>query len=263
MGKTERILSNLPPTFRPYPRPSALFALANAVGLPLQEGENLLVEVMKAHWVDYADLSREAVRDLAYLADLYDLDPRPDESVEEFREHLKRYVLTFLQGTATVRGILRVAADTLGLVIDDEALRHPRQRWEIAQDGAACLLFGVPWMQARGQDARPARVIGQADLSGGVDLEGYALRLASGGIEQMVVGKSGTTSLSQIVQQINDAFGVALATHDGLHLVLFAAESGAASEIALRAPDGPDAADPLLGVAPRTYRGTTRARPGR
>ena len=142
MGKTERILDNLPPTFAPYPRPTALYALVNAIGTPLQESENLLVEVMKAHWVDYADLGSDVIRDLTFLADLYDLDPRDDESVEEFREHLKNYVRTFLDGTATVRGILRVAADTLGESTGIgapsvtphllELALHPRER---ARDG--------------------------------------------------------------------------------------------------------------------------------
>ncbi len=177
MGKTERILNNLPTTFRPFPRPTRLYTLANAVGLPMQEGENLLVEVMKSHWVDYADSGRDTIRDLALLADLYDLDPRPDESVEAFREHLKRYVSTYLEGTATVRGILRIAADTLGVMIDPDALQKPEKRVIIAQDDVTRLLFGVPWAEAKGTAAQPAEVVGQKDLSVSVNLLGQKLRL--------------------------------------------------------------------------------------
>ena len=108
MGKTERILSYLPPTFRPYPRPSLLYSVVDAVGQRLLEADNLLFEAMRGHWVDFADQGASAIRDLAKLAALYDLQPRDDEDVETFRTHLKNYVRTYLRGSATVRGVLRL-----------------------------------------------------------------------------------------------------------------------------------------------------------
>jgi len=261
MGKTERILSNLPATFQPFPRPSALFTLVNAFGIPLQEAENLLVEVMKAHWVDHADRGRKTIRDLALLAALYDLQPRPDEGVEEFREHLKRYVRAYLEGTATIRGVLRLAADTLGLAIDLDALQRPQEMQIPRLDDATQLLFGFPWSAAVGQEAQPARVIGRNDLSGGVDLRpAHTLKLKINGTVRIIkiadkVAQLEAVLLSQIVKAINGDFGKEVASHDGRHVILTSPTAGAASRIEFLTPDEPDAADPVFGIAPRVYRG--------
>src|SRR5262249_60901733 len=98
-NKTDRILGYLPSTFRALPRPTALYAVVDAVGGELLTAENSLAAVMQAHWVDHADRGAEVIDDLARIGALYGLAPRPEESVEEFREHLKRYVRTFLEGT--------------------------------------------------------------------------------------------------------------------------------------------------------------------
>src|SRR5262245_52330480 len=117
--KTDRMLSYLPGTFRAAARQSALRAYVGGFGDELQQAENQLAEVMQSHWVDFADRGAPEILDLAQIAALYGLAPRDDESVEEFREHLKRYVRTFLEGTVTVQGILRITAETLGLTIAD------------------------------------------------------------------------------------------------------------------------------------------------
>jgi hypothetical protein len=267
MGKTERILNNLPATFRPFPRPSALFTLVNAFGIPLQESENLLVEVMKAHWVDHADRGRETVRDLKLLAALYDLQPRPDEGVEEFREHLKRYVRTYLEGTATIQGILRLAADTLGLTIDPQALQRPQEVRVLRIDDATRMLFGVPWAKTVGRDEQPAQVVGRDDLSGGGDLRSArALKLQIDGTTKTIdvaaeAARSEAVRLGEIVEAINDAFKadfgpeVEVAKHDGQHVILTSPAAGAAGRIEFLRPDESDAADPILGIAPRVYHG--------
>src|SRR5688500_5597043 len=117
--KTDRILARLPRTFQALPPPTALHALADAFGGELQRAENALAEVMQAHWVDHADRGAAEVHDLADIAALYGLAPRafpmPEETVEEFRARLKSHVRTFLEGTTTLGGVLRVAADALGL----------------------------------------------------------------------------------------------------------------------------------------------------
>ena len=122
MPKADRILANLPPTFRLRGDPSALRALVDAYGGELQTAENSLVAVMRAHWVQFADAGERTIEDLGTFAALYGLAPRPDESVEEFRDHLRRYVRTYLDGTVTVQGILRITAEALGLHIEDDAL---------------------------------------------------------------------------------------------------------------------------------------------
>src|ERR1041385_5795008 len=131
--KIARILANLPPTFRALPRPTALHAIADAVGGELLQAENGLAALMLAHWLDHADRGATAIDDLARIAALYGLAPREaaaggcgpadDEDVEAFRERLRRHVRTFLQGTVTVQGLLRVAAEALDLTIDDDPAR--------------------------------------------------------------------------------------------------------------------------------------------
>src|SRR5437016_8787333 len=74
--KTDRILSYLPPTFRALPRPTALFAVVDAVGEQLLQAENTLGAVMLSHWVDHADRGSEFIADLACFAALYGLAPR-------------------------------------------------------------------------------------------------------------------------------------------------------------------------------------------
>src|SRR5215468_5926361 len=121
--KTDRILSYLPRTFQTSPRPPVLYSLVDAFGNELLLGENSLAAVMLAHWVDFADTNAAEINDLEKLASLYGLAPRRDddekilETVEEFREHLKHYVRTFLEGTTTVQGILRISAEALALHI--------------------------------------------------------------------------------------------------------------------------------------------------
>ena len=213
MAKTERILSYLPGTFLAAEgtRPSALRAVAAAFGGELQAGENSLAALMRAHWVDHADRGAAEIEDLRRFAVLWGLAPRvlPEpEGVEEFREHLKRYVRNQLRGTVTVAGILRVAAETLGLrlafdVAEEEdpatfkadPLAAGLDSWwrrrdpvleDLGPDGqprrrrfvtrafvageAARTLFGFESRSASGTAARPARLAGTVDLSSGVDL---------------------------------------------------------------------------------------------
>src|SRR5262249_20496149 len=124
-----------------------------------------------------ADQGEQLILDLAGFAALYGLAPRPDESVEEFRDHLKRYVRTYLDGTVTVRGLLRITAEVLGLHIEDAAL----DTWWTRADpvlvtstprgaDAAALVFGVPSFERTGHDALPAVIDGDVDLRAGVDL---------------------------------------------------------------------------------------------
>jgi hypothetical protein len=157
--KTDRILSYLPGTFLALPRPTALYSVADAFGNELLQAENTLVAVMRSHWVDFADQGDEIIDDLARIAFLYGLAPRDDETVEDFRAHLKRYVRTFLEGTPTVQGILRLTAEALALLIADSY--EQMDAWwtrpddalvsvEPQGDNASDLLFATTALTARG-----------------------------------------------------------------------------------------------------------------
>ena len=269
--KTDRILAVLPGTFRPAP-PSALHAIADAVGSELLLAENALVSVLRAHWVDQADREASEIDDLARLAALYGLAPRPDEEVEEFREHLKRYVRTFLEGTVTVQGALRLAAEALGLRIrdDHEELdawwRRPREELVETrarpQDAAGAL--GLAGATAAGVDARRAEVRGTMDLRPTIDVTGASvlrLRVDDGATLEMdlAAGAADPTAATpeEIVGAI-EAVAPGIARDDGGFLVLASptpAEGGR-----LEVPAGADdAAQRVLGVAPRSATGSDAA----
>ncbi|MEV8377688.1 hypothetical protein AB0P21_33425 [Kribbella sp. NPDC056861] len=270
MPKADRILANLPPTYRTLGDPSALRALTDAYGGELQAAENSLVAVMRSHWVDFADAGETAIQDLALFGALYGLAPRPDESVEEFREHLKRYVKTFLDGTVTVQGILRITAETLGLHIEDDALDSwwtPGRSAVLAgstPDGAdaASLVFGQPAFDRYGADAARASLLGEVDLRGGVDLQARGtlwIALDGGGPQsvELATGAADPAAVTaeEIVAAIHDQLGVeGIAELSDGRLRLSSLTAGTAGLVTV--DDGPgDAADLVLGLRPRTYRG--------
>ncbi len=286
--KTDRILSYLPGTFRALPRPTALYSVVDAFGSELLQAENSLAELMMAHWVDHADRGAEFIQDLACIAALYGLAPRgatpaapsldrptcpplaADESVEEFREHLKRYVRTFLDGTVTVQGVLRIVAEALSLHIAD-AYAEMDSWWtrsddalvtvEPRGDDAAKLLFGSETLTASGQSAQPARVIGTVDLSGRVDVRGASLlRLkvdAGASIDVDLaprVANPAAARLGEIVTAINAALGRPVAQAEGGALALSSPTIGPSSRLEVQDTEG-DAAPRLMGLMPRLYRG--------
>jgi hypothetical protein len=266
--KTERILALLPRTFRAHPRPTALHALAEAFGGELLRAENALAEVMQSHWVDHADRGAGAVDDLRRMAALYGLAPRPrpmpEETVEEFRQRLKRHVRTFMDGTATVRGVLRVTADALALRIDDEHLDAWWSRTGPAPtlvrpraDDAARTLFGVPHAGVRGHPARAAAVRGPVLSGDGVDLrEGALLRLSVDGANAVTADCAAGAQdparvpLSAVVDAVNAAAGAAVASADDGRLVLSSPTRGSASSLDVLEVRG-DAAPVLLGLPAR------------
>jgi hypothetical protein len=275
-NKTDRILSYLPGTFLALPRPTALYSVVDAFGNELLQAENSLVAVMRSHWVDTADQGDEFIYDLAGIASLYGLAPRDDETVEDFRAHIKRYVRTFLEGTPTVQGALRVTAEALGLLIADDY--DQMDTWwgrssdalvtvEPRGDDAAALLFAPTALSAAGQASQPARIVGTANLSASVDVRGssklsigidsaaaVALDLAT------LLAKPAAATLTDIVTAINSALKaqVATASADGQHLILSSPTLGASSRIVVQDVAG-DAAPTLLGIAPRTYQGAPTA----
>jgi hypothetical protein len=268
--KTDRIISYLPGTFRPAAQLSALRAYLGGFGEELQQGENQLAELVQSHWVDFADRGAAEVLDLARIAALYGLAPRDDESVEEFREHLKRYVRTFLEGTVTVQGILRIAAETLGLTIADRP--EELDRWWARTDDelvtvsadesdATPMLLGVADVDEHGTAARRAEIHGTPDLTGGVDLsEHNILYIAVDAGPPVVVDltqdapEPTAVSLNHIVDRIRTELSAAVARADDGHLVVASPTIGPGSRLEVR--EGPDdAATATLGLLPLSYRG--------
>ncbi|MGH4002087.1 MAG: hypothetical protein ACRDTJ_32000, partial [Pseudonocardiaceae bacterium] len=276
MPKADRILANLPPTYRAQGDPSALRALVDAYGAELQTAENALVAVMRAHWVTFADAGEKSITDLALIGALYGLAPRDDESVEEFRDHLKRYVRTFLDATVTVRGILRITAEALGLHIEDDALDtwwtrdEPVLVTELPRGAdAASVVLGAGAIERLGRDAAPAVVDGDVDLRAGVDLRTRGtLWIAQDGHGAIPVDLTSTAANpatvmpAEIAAAVNNELGVPdFASVVNGRIRLISETTGPTAEIAVT--DGPgDAADLVLGLRSRSYQGAdaTRAR---
>lgn len=277
LTKTDRILSYLPVTFQTLPKPTALHSVVDAFGNELLLAENSLAAFMLAHWVDYADRGADDIEDLAKFAALYGLAPRPDETVEEFRQHLKRFVRTYLEGPVTVQGILRIVAENLGLQIADDYLdmdrwwfRKPYNELVNTNDRrfitrayitgeAASAVFGFPAQEVYGGPATRAKVIGKVDLSRGIDLRQQNLLYIKIDDNQSPVPidcagpRPRATLPEEIVAAINNITNIA--SFDGRHLVLTSRTEGALSRIAFETGDA-DARMTLFGEVPDETRGT-------
>ena len=285
--KTDRILGYLPRTFRALPRPNTLYSVVDAFGNELQQAENASAALMIAHWVDLADHGAENIQDLACIAALYGLAPRnatpipvagdracpplaADETVEQFREHLKRYVRTFLDGTTTVQGIMRIVAEALGLHIDDDYAQldvwwrrggEPLTDVVARGDDAAAAIFGARARSASGVPSQSARIAGAVDLRQGADLrDGAHLHLAVDGAAAVDVDLSAhandppATFAANVAQAIGAAVPALSAQVEAGRLVLESRTVGAASSLELPDADD-DAATALLGLPRRRYRG--------
>jgi hypothetical protein len=283
--KTARILSYLPPTFKVGNGASPLYAVVDAFGEQLLQAENSLGAVMLSHWVDHADTGAEFITDLACFGALYGLAPRgaakdvakfafqtcvpvsADEKVEEFREHLKRYVRTFIDGTVTVQGILRIVAEALGLHIADRYTdmdtwwtdgNDPFVTTDARTDDTALILFGTRAASAKGTAASAAQVMGPRlndpiDLSGGSILRIRLDGTATAAIDLVTLKYK--VPLSEVVKAINQRFASPIAQAVNGVLRLASRTSGSMSSLEL--PDGDhDAASELLGLRPLAASGT-------
>lgn len=266
MARGDRILANLPRTFAVSSQPSALGAITDAFGGELLDAERSLAAVMFAHWVDTADVNASAIDDLARIASLYAVAPRDDETIEEFRARLVRHVRTFIEGPTTTRGVLRIAAEVLGLVIADGEGQietwwdraGPLTTTQPAGDDAATLLFGVDSAVVRGRAAAPAGFLGTNDILGPVELgDRRIVRLSVNGGAAVAVTLPDRADLDAIVTALNTTPGIS-AEARGSRLFLATRSVGSANTLDLGDDQG-DAVPALLGIAPHEYFGSGAA----
>jgi hypothetical protein len=271
--KTDNILSNLPFSFRPAVRNSALRAVAAAAGGELHNGEVALARILRSHWLDTADKNAAAIDDLARIGSLWGLAPLRDndglplESIEQFREHLRRYVRTLLEGTVTVKGILRLASDILGVTIDLEGEQFDPwwRREDSVQlslvprgDDAAALLFGVPAIDAAGVNAQRATIVGTVNLSVGIEL-GFTAKLRlqvddEGPFDIDLSAGKQRTMLPDMVAAINAKFSAPVARHDGRRLIVESIRTGPEGRLEIEDQDE-DAAPAVFGLPALIYTG--------
>lgn len=264
--KTDKIVSYLPGTFRASERQSALRAFVEAFGAELLRAENSLAEVMQSHWVDHADKGSDDIDDLACLSALFGLAPRAGEGLEEYREHLKRHVRTSIEGTVTVKGILEVTAQILGLHIsssldawwnrEDDELITVQSRG----DDAALAVFGIRSADVRGRSPSCGMITGKVDLKGGVDLRGaqfLCIQIDDGEPVQFDLTAKAKDPALVMPEEIEAALDISgiVARIKGNRLVLASPGTGSESMVQILDISG-DASERVLGLEPRIFRGS-------
>ena len=120
-------------------------------------------------------------------------------------------------------------------------------------------VLGIAPRIYRGVDRSPAHLAGTTDISAGADLhEDRYLRLIidEKTIEVDCAGTSpSATKLSEILTNLNHAFGVNVATAEGGHLAITSPTAGVSSRIELGRAAAQDARDLLFGQAAASVRG--------
>jgi len=115
MPRDERIIRYLPDLYRTVYPAALILKVIDALGTKLEQVENALFEVMRAHWVDHADV----LDDLTRLGALFDIRRREGEGLDTYRQRLKRTIAAYLAGVGTVQVVRDIAAATLGVAEED------------------------------------------------------------------------------------------------------------------------------------------------
>jgi len=118
VSKTEKIIRHLPQFYQAWDRHSLIYQFIDLFGQELTHFENALIEVLKSHTIDYADIGMKRINDLARLGALFDIKPEENEEVEQFRRRLKAIVQLYKRGLGTAEAIARMTALNFNLVLD-------------------------------------------------------------------------------------------------------------------------------------------------
>ncbi len=118
MSKTEKIIRHLPQFYQAWDRHSLIYQFIDPFGQELTHFENALIEVLKSHTIDYADIGMKRINDLGRLGALFDIKPEENEEVEQFRRRLKAIVQLYKRGLGTAEAIARMTALNFNLVLD-------------------------------------------------------------------------------------------------------------------------------------------------
>lgn len=112
MSRTQRIIDRFPEFYRIWDGNSLISQVVSALGKRIDEAENELFTVMRAHWVD------KAIRiDLDYLGALYNIKRKIGETDSEYRGRLKRAIMEF-KGGGTIGAVLTSVRNALNLPRD-------------------------------------------------------------------------------------------------------------------------------------------------
>jgi hypothetical protein len=125
--KTEELINALPDAYAVDDAESLLYKLLDAFGAELMTADEKVKQLLKSHWVNYAEGSA-----LDGLAAIYGVQRRllrdgvTQESDDAFRTRLKAVVPTFAGG-GTKKAVLGAVRSALGLPFDLRDLRLPEE----------------------------------------------------------------------------------------------------------------------------------------
>jgi hypothetical protein len=125
-GRDTRITERLPHFYLKWDRESVISSLVSTFGTRIDEAENDLVSVMRAHWVD---TSHGLSLDL--MGALLQMKRQENESDRDFRLRLKTAILSY-KGGGTLAAIRRSISLALGMPkeIPVEIVENPPRRME-------------------------------------------------------------------------------------------------------------------------------------
>jgi len=112
VSRNEEIAERLPHFYTYWENNSSISGLIAAMGKRLDETEKEFVSIMRAHWVDTANIG-----DLDRLGSLYNLNRNEGESDSDYRNRLKTAILSY-KGGGTIGAIQMLVRITLRLPQD-------------------------------------------------------------------------------------------------------------------------------------------------
>jgi len=112
VSRSEEIAERLPHFYTYWENNSSISGLIAAMGKRLDEIEKEFVSIMRAHWVDTANIG-----DLDRLGSLYNLTRKEGESDSDYRNRLKTAILSY-KGGGTIGAIQTLTRITLRLPQD-------------------------------------------------------------------------------------------------------------------------------------------------
>lgn len=109
MPKTFEILKYFPDFHHAVDRNKLLYHVVDVIATRIQEIENDMIGVMKAHWIDAA----EDIDDLEKIAALYGIELEDYEDLEQFRTKIQDIIRLYLAGPGTVPSLFEFVAIAL------------------------------------------------------------------------------------------------------------------------------------------------------
>lgn len=111
---SDRIINRIPQFYKSWDKESILFLLIDSFAHELRKQKKDLVNIKRTHWIDTS-----YGKNLDLLANIYKLSRKQEESDEDFRNRIKRFLFEFTGG-GTKKSILAQSVAYLNLKEESE-----------------------------------------------------------------------------------------------------------------------------------------------